>query len=562
MVVDTSGSGGSRSAPSLSDVGLLEYLDKDIRPTFVFTVQTDPTAREYGLDLDFMNSALQRDLHNLETWLKQPTDEETIRFVCWAKDELCNTQFVYRNHIWTVTEVTLKQRVVSGTAQLAKQQSLHEKYENNHGVPGLPVGSIFDDVKQRESRSSVVRTLDFLHDSNTISSQHYRLVRDFDWTNSSLGSIASWPQPLVHALPLMLSNPAPCAIFWGSDRTMIYNESYANVIQKLHPAAMGASAPVNFAPFWPQFEAVIRQVEETKQAVRQEAGRTVLDRRSGSPEEAFFTYIFLPLFDEQGHVCGIFDDAVEVTKETITHRQMNTLFSIGNSTAAMTSLDDFWNGVFKALDTFTPDLPFVAIYTLDDTSLNYKSTTSGTDDQNSRRNETRTWHLEGSVGFPEGHPAISQNILPSDKTGIAPALEQMLVNAEHLVFDIGENLLSQSLFTGCKDRGSGTSFSKLALCPLSLPSDGIFAAVVIGANPLRPYDEDYARFLNLLCRIIEDTATSVLLIQKEKKRLKETVQHAEQQRKWLSEQLEQQTKEARQSELRFYNFAEQSPVYT
>lgn len=61
-------------------------------------------------------------------------------------------------------------------------------------------------------------------------SQHLEYVRAVNWGATSLGPMASWSAEFRQIANLVMTNPHPAALFWGSKLTVIYNEAYANEV--------------------------------------------------------------------------------------------------------------------------------------------------------------------------------------------------------------------------------------------------------------------------------------------------------------------------------------------
>lgn len=61
-------------------------------------------------------------------------------------------------------------------------------------------------------------------------SQHLEYVRAVDWGATSLGHMDSWSSEFRQIANLVMTNPHPAALFWGSKLTVIYNEAYANEV--------------------------------------------------------------------------------------------------------------------------------------------------------------------------------------------------------------------------------------------------------------------------------------------------------------------------------------------
>jgi hypothetical protein len=54
-----------------------------------------------------------------------------------------------------------------------------------------------------------------------------------------------WSSQFREVINLVMRNPHPCALFWGEELTMIYNESYRDeVAGNKHPELMGTGFSV------------------------------------------------------------------------------------------------------------------------------------------------------------------------------------------------------------------------------------------------------------------------------------------------------------------------------
>lgn len=63
-----------------------------------------------------------------------------------------------------------------------------------------------------------------------------------DWTETPLGPMSVWSERLKTMSDLVLrTGPAAC-LFWGPEGTMIYNETWARELGRLHPALLGCAA--------------------------------------------------------------------------------------------------------------------------------------------------------------------------------------------------------------------------------------------------------------------------------------------------------------------------------
>jgi hypothetical protein len=66
-----------------------------------------------------------------------------------------------------------------------------------------------------------------------------QLIRDFDWSATSIGAPRTWPHNLRMALRIMLSSRQPIWIGWGKELIYFHNDPYKSIIGGKHPWALG-----------------------------------------------------------------------------------------------------------------------------------------------------------------------------------------------------------------------------------------------------------------------------------------------------------------------------------
>ncbi len=68
-------------------------------------------------------------------------------------------------------------------------------------------------------------------------------VRAFDWSTTPTGPLERWPRSLRTAVEIVLSSRYPMFVWWGRELINLYNDAYAPILGKRHPAALGQPAP-------------------------------------------------------------------------------------------------------------------------------------------------------------------------------------------------------------------------------------------------------------------------------------------------------------------------------
>jgi len=138
------------------------------------------------------------------------------------------------------------------------------------------------------------------------------LIRSFDWSGTSLGPIASWPQSLRTALNLVLQSPVPMVMLWGPVGVMLYNDAYSVFAGGRHPRALGA--PV--LEGWPEVADFNRRVMEA--GFRGETlsfkDQHLILYRNGVPEDVWMDLNYSPILGEDHRPAGVLAVVVETTE--------------------------------------------------------------------------------------------------------------------------------------------------------------------------------------------------------------------------------------------------------
>src|SRR5579871_3501409 len=151
--------------------------------------------------------------------------------------------------------------------------------------------------------------------------EHYRSV---DWTKTPLGPVRTWPKSLKTALRIVLCSRHPMFVWWGRDLINLYNETYAPMLGKRHPWALGKPAKEVWHEIWdiigPQTEAVL-----TRGQANWAEHVLLIMQRNDFTEEAYFTYAYTPVPDDEGGVGGVFNACSEDTGRILGERRLRTL---------------------------------------------------------------------------------------------------------------------------------------------------------------------------------------------------------------------------------------------
>ncbi len=140
------------------------------------------------------------------------------------------------------------------------------------------------------------------------------LIRERDWSITSLGPPESWPQTLQTMVGVMLDNPFGMYIAWGKEYIQLYNDGYRPILGATkHPNALGISTRNTFAEIWHIIGSMFDGVMNGK-AVGFPDFRLELDR-NGFAEECYFDFSYSPIRMDDGTVCGVLVTVIETTNK-------------------------------------------------------------------------------------------------------------------------------------------------------------------------------------------------------------------------------------------------------
>lgn len=158
------------------------------------------------------------------------------------------------------------------------------------------------------------------------------LVRETDWSATSLGPLTEWPASLRVAVSTVLDSPAPMIVLWGPQLVQIYNHAYRLILGLRHPAAMGQPTQLCWPEVWHFNAPIYHRVMAGGECFHFPDQEFVITP-SGQSEVHYFTISYLPARDESGRVCGVNVIAMETTARVLAERD-NVLLLTSAQTAS------------------------------------------------------------------------------------------------------------------------------------------------------------------------------------------------------------------------------------
>jgi PAS domain S-box-containing protein len=144
-----------------------------------------------------------------------------------------------------------------------------------------------------------------------------RRCRAIDWSATSLGPVDAWPAALRTAVRMALECPFPINLWCGPELLLIYNDAYCAVLGIKHPASLGRPGREVWREIWSEIEPMFGVIRSGGPAVYAENARFLMERESGPPREAWFTFSLSPIRDEAGDVVAFLNVATETTERVL-----------------------------------------------------------------------------------------------------------------------------------------------------------------------------------------------------------------------------------------------------
>lgn len=139
-----------------------------------------------------------------------------------------------------------------------------------------------------------------------------RYVRAFDWASTPLGPMRDWPAPLSVAVDMLLAAPVAMVLVWGRDQRVIYNQAYAAIAGRRHPAALGQPVRQVWPEAWDNWNRDIFARTFAGEAIAARDQRLLL-KRDAVPQPYWFDLYYTPIWDT-GAVGGVLCIAADCTE--------------------------------------------------------------------------------------------------------------------------------------------------------------------------------------------------------------------------------------------------------
>lgn len=186
------------------------------------------------------------------------------------------------------------------------------------------------------------------------------LLNSFDWSSTSLGPIATWPESLRAVVRMMMLSDVPMVLLAGErDGILIYNDGYAVFAGQRHPAILGMPALLA----WPEiadFNAENMRRGFAGEAWQLTAQELMLDRGAG-PKPSYIDLSYSPVAGESGKPVAVLVIVQEVTESIVIGRALEEYREKLDLALRASGMVGTWDWDIKA-NLVTADERFAALY--------------------------------------------------------------------------------------------------------------------------------------------------------------------------------------------------------
>jgi len=150
-----------------------------------------------------------------------------------------------------------------------------------------------------------------------------RLIREKDWSLTSLGDPVTWPLSLKTLLQTMLPSRFPMFLWWGPELICFYNDAYLPSLGNpgKHPVILGVPAKDAWMEIWDTIKPLMDTVMETGEGIWRE-DQLIPIFRNGSIEDVYWTFSYSPVCNDEGVRSGILVVCHETTEKVLNQKKL------------------------------------------------------------------------------------------------------------------------------------------------------------------------------------------------------------------------------------------------
>ncbi|PBJ10150.1 PAS domain S-box protein [Flavobacterium sp. ACN6] len=153
--------------------------------------------------------------------------------------------------------------------------------------------------------------------------QSSEIIRNVNWSETSIGTPDQWPESLKNTLATILSSKFPMFLWWGEDLVQFYNDSYRPSLgnEGKHPKAMGQKAVDCWPEIWYFIYPLITKVLTTGESIWYDDLLLPI-YRNGRLEDVYWTFSYSPIRDDDRQIKGVLVVCNETTEKVFYNQKL------------------------------------------------------------------------------------------------------------------------------------------------------------------------------------------------------------------------------------------------
>lgn len=318
------------------------------------------------------------------------------------------------------------------------------------------------------------------------------MVLEHDWSRTPLGPQAQWSPTLRTAVSTALNSRFPSLLMWGPELVMVYNDAYAPMLGARHPSALGRRAADVWADIWADLAPMVDEVMAGRATYSEDL--LLVMTRHGFEEETYFSFSFSPVVEPGGKVAGLLDTVVETTHRVLATRRLGVLQRLGSLPRAVHG--DTAESVAAALRVLAlarNDCPFGLVYL------------GGDEDGEPRLVAAQGIGVRGDLATS----VIPDQVRAAMTTGRRQTVRGLAT------------LLPGLSGAGASPAGEADVHTAVVMPLTAAGTERPIGALVLGASPHLPLDEDYRIFMGLAAGQVAAAVADAQAVEQERRRAEE-----------------------------------------
>jgi signal transduction histidine kinase/DNA-binding response OmpR family regulator len=323
-----------------------------------------------------------------------------------------------------------------------------------------------------------------------------KLIREFDWSQTPLGPIATWSPALRMMVRFMLPNPFPQLLWWGPELCCLYNDAYSPVLGAKHPWALGRPTTQVWREVWHVLEPLIDAPFRGGPATWMDDIPLEVNRR-GFVEETHFTIAYSPVPDESvpSGIGGVLATVHEISEKVVGQRRVDALRDLGTRSGELRTAEEACAIASETLSKHSLDIPFALLYLID------PKTTSAV--------------LASSVGVDPEDRGCLKSIFLEERAAEATWPLHAAMETESIQTVTGLDTILANVPPGYWSEPPNMA----AVVPIrSTVPHQLAGFLVAGISPRLRFDDGYRSFLELVSAQIATTIANARAYEEERKR--------------------------------------------